>query len=410
MEPAHERRVLAALLFGNFVIGTGVLLPAGMLTELSSSFGVSIPIAGSLMLVSGIVVAIGAPLAAAFTSDVDRRLLLIVSMALYALCHALSAAAPSFAALLVIRFVLAIPAAIFTPQAAATVTALLPPERRSSAITMIFVGWSLAAVGGMPLGGYIAYAFGWHAAFMIVAALSVLAWLGVSMTVPKGVRIQPLNMASWGEVVKSEALMIVLLVTVLNGVGQFTFFTYLTPSLKASLAADATLVTLVLAWYGIFATVGNVLVTRLIGLYGASRTALGTILAMAGGIGLWGFMAGSTAGVFVAAALWGLGTFAANSVQQARLAGIAPHLTSASIALNTSAIYFGQAAGAAFGGGLINAGLMRDLPWAGASILLASVAVSIVAQTREGAKFTQYRRDQGLLDRQNLPISSRSNE
>src|SRR5260221_7618361 len=97
MEPAHERRVLAALLFGNFVIGTGVLLPAGMLTELSSSFSVSIPVAGSLMLVSGIVVAIGAPLAAAFTSGIDRRLLLIVSMALYALCHALSATAPSFA-------------------------------------------------------------------------------------------------------------------------------------------------------------------------------------------------------------------------------------------------------------------------------------------------------------------------
>src|SRR5260221_9672981 len=77
MEPAHERRVLAALLFGNFVIGTGVLLPAGMLTELSSSFSVSIPVAGSLMLVSGIVVAIGAPLAAAFNSGIHRRLLVI---------------------------------------------------------------------------------------------------------------------------------------------------------------------------------------------------------------------------------------------------------------------------------------------------------------------------------------------
>ena len=57
--------------------------------------------------------------------------------------------------------------------------------------------------------------------------------------------------------------------------------------------------------------------------------------------------------VLASATLWGLGTFAANSVQQARLAGIAPDLTSASIALNTSAIYFGQAAGAGIGGTLI---------------------------------------------------------
>jgi predicted MFS family arabinose efflux permease len=396
MSPAHERRVLAALLFGNFVIGTGVLLPAGMLTELSGSFGVSIPFAGSLMLVSGVVVAVGAPLAAAFASAIDRRLLLIISMALYALCHALSAAAPSFVALLVIRFALAIPAAIFTPQAAATVSALLPPERRSGAITMIFIGWSLATVGGMPLGGYVAHVFGWRVAFTIVAALSVLAWIGVAMTIPKGVRIQPLNLASWGEVLKSEALMTVLLVTVLNGTGQFTFFTYLAPALRASLTADVTLITLVLAWYGTVATFGNVLVTRFVGFYGAPRTAFWTLLSMTAGMALWGLVAGSAIGVFAAATLWGLGTFATNSVQQARLAGIAPHLTSASIALNTSAIYFGQAAGSAIGGGLIKTGFMPELPWAGAAILILAIVVSIVAQRWEGAKPAQSPTARGL--------------
>ena len=74
--------------------------------------------------------------------------------------------------------------------------------------------------------------------------------------------------------------------------------------------------------------------------------------------------------VLASATLWGLGTFAANSVQQARLAGIAPNLTSASIALNTSAIYFGQAAGAGIGGTLIQAGMMPELPLAATAILL----------------------------------------
>jgi predicted MFS family arabinose efflux permease len=246
---------------------------------------------------------------------------------------------------------------------------------------------------------------------MVVAALSVLACIAVAMTVPKGVRIQPLNLASWREVGKSAALMTVLLVTFLNGIGQFTFFTYLTPSLKASLAADATHVTLILAWYGIFATLGNVLVTRLISLYGASWTALCTILAMAAGIGLWGLMAGSTVGVFGAAALWGLGTFASNSVQQARLAGIAPHLTSASIALNTSAIYFGQAVGSATGGTLINAGFLPELPLAAVAILVAAVGTSIVAHRWEKAELAQSRMPQGLPETRRLPISpSKRNE
>jgi predicted MFS family arabinose efflux permease len=397
MTPAQERRALAALLFGNFVTGTGVLLPAGMLGELAHVFDVSIPTAGLLMLVSGVVVAIGAPLAAATTSALDRRWLLALAMAVYALCHAASALAPSFAVLLAIRFALAVPAAIFTPQAAATVGALLPPERRSRAITMIFVGWSLATVGGMPLGGYIAHTLGWRVAFLIVAALSAVAWLAVLMTVPKGVRIAPLNVASWREVGNSRALMTVLLVTVLNGTGQFTFFTYLAPSLKASLAADAGLVTIILAWYGAVATAGNLVVTRAVGGIGAARTALLTLVAMAVGMALWGIVAGSVWGVLAAASIWGLGTFATNSVQQARLAGIAPHLTSASIALNTSAIYFGQAAGSGIGGTLIKAGLMPELPLVGAAILLIAAGVSVVAETWE----TRYVREEsyGRADR-----------
>lgn len=383
MSPAQERRVLAALLFGNFVTGTGILLPAGMLGELAHGFDVSIPSAGLLLLVSGVVVALGAPLAAAFTSAVDRRWLLAASMLVYVACHAASALAPNFAVLLAIRLLLAIPAAIFTPQAAATVGALFPADRRAGAITLIFIGWSLATVGGMPLGGYVAHTLGWRVAFLIVAALSALALLGVWLTVPQGVKIAPLNGASWRRVLTSQALMTVLLVTVLNGTGQFTFFTYLAPSLKASLSDNAELLTLVLAWYGTVATLGNVLVTRAVGRLGAPRSALFALLVMSGGLAVWGAAAGSLSVVLAGATLWGLGTFAANSVQQARLAGIAPDLTSASIALNTSAIYFGQAAGAGIGGTLIQAGMMPELPLAASAILFTAAAVSIVAQQWE---------------------------
>jgi len=55
----------------------------------------------------------------------------------------------------------------------------------------------------------------------------------------------------------------------------------------------------------------------------------------------------------------------------------------ASIALNTSAIYFGQAAGAGIGGTLIYVGLMLELPFVAAAILLVAVAASLVAQQWE---------------------------
>jgi predicted MFS family arabinose efflux permease len=375
--------MLWALLFGNFVTGTGILLPAGMLSELATGLNVSVPAAGNLLLASGIVVALGAPLFAAFTNTIDRRRLLAFSMALYVVTHAAAALAPSFEFLMATRFAMAIAAAIFTPQAAATVGALLASERRSSAITMIFIGWSLATVGGMPLGGFVADTLGWRAAFWVVAAMSAVAAVAVWLTVPGNVRIAPLNATSWTQVLKSKALMTVLLVTVLNGTGQFTLFTYLNPSLKDSLGAGTALLTFVLAWYGISATFGNVLAARFVSRIGPARVVLLTLLAMAAGLAVWGACAGTLAVVLLASTIWGLGAFATNSVQQARLAGIAPELTSASIALNTSAIYFGQAAGSGIGGMLIGAGGMPYLPWVGAAILLAAASVSLAAQQFE---------------------------
>ena len=73
----------------------------------------------------------------------------------------------------------------------------------------------------------------------------------------------------------------------------------------------------------------------------------------------------------VMTAAWGLGGFATNSSQQARLATTAPLLTPASVAMNTSAIYLGQAAGALAGGLLIGHGMVE--------MVVTSVALYLIA-------------------------------
>jgi predicted MFS family arabinose efflux permease len=82
----------------------------------------------------------------------------------------------------------------------------------------------------------------------------------------------------------------------------------------------------------------------------------------------------------VVAVPWALACFATNSAQQARLVAIAPGLASGSIALNTSAMYAGQAIGAATGGWLIaNTGGMDLLHWAGFGALVLAIAGSMWA-------------------------------
>ena len=382
---SQQRRTIWALLLGNFVIGTGILLPAGMLTDLADAFSVTVPEAGMLMVASGIVVAIGAPLIAAFTSGIDRRAILSFSLLLYVAGHALAALTSSFEMLVATRVLIAVGAAIFTPQAAATLGALVPSDRRAGAITLVFVGWSLATVAGMPMGGWLAHTIGWAAAFMIMAVISAIALIAVWATVPPRVQIARLSGKSWRAVATNPALMLVLLVTILNGTGQFTLLTYLNPSLKASLEANPTEVALILAWFGVWATVGNITASRFVARIGPGQVVTVALIMICTALGLWGLGASTLPVVLGAAALWGLGTFSSNSVQQARLSAMAPELASASVALNTSAMYVGQGTAAALGGSLIKSGHMTALLLAGAAIVPAAATLSgFVLMWRKG--------------------------
>ncbi len=210
---AVPRGALPALFAGNFIIGTGILLPAGMLNDLSAGLGVSPATAGILMVAGGIVIGFGAPLFATLTSSIDRRLLLAGSLVYYALGHALSALAPEFWSLLVIRALMVISAGIFTPQAAATVGLLVPPEKRAGAVAFIFIGWSLASVAGLPTGSLIGAFLGWRLAYAVMAILAVLAAILVWRSLPKGLHVGRLSLKAWRDVFFDPVLVIILLVT-----------------------------------------------------------------------------------------------------------------------------------------------------------------------------------------------------
>ena len=76
-----------AFLFGNFVIGCGVMVVAGTLNDIARSFDVSVPLAGQLIAIAAAAMALGAPLAAGLVAGWDRRRLLAGSLVWYAVGH-----------------------------------------------------------------------------------------------------------------------------------------------------------------------------------------------------------------------------------------------------------------------------------------------------------------------------------
>lgn len=371
--------VLWALLLGNFVIGTGVLLPAGLLNQLSSELQVDVATAGLLLLVGGIVVGFGAPILATLTTRIDRRLVLALAMGLYTVGHLASAFTNSFWPLLIIRMLMISAAGIFSPQAAATVSLLLPVERRASAIAFIFIGWSVASVAGIPLGGLLGAWLGWRMVFVIMALLSALSGFAVWFTVQPGLYGKPLDFASWKTVFTSPALLCVLLVTLLSMSGQFTVFGYLAPILKQVTAATPTQISLAFAIAGLAGVAGNTIGSRMVQSVAVHRVIGMALFSLCTGFLIFGIMFGNYWGSMVGLALWGFGTFSSNSLQQSRLVGLAPALASATVALNTSAVYLGQAIGAGAGGALIKGGATVTSVWVGLAFLLSSLAASLYA-------------------------------
>ena len=378
------------MMAGNFAIGCGVMVVAGSLNDLAAALQVSTAVAGQLITAGAISMGLGAPLLAAALVRFDRRWLLTAALLWFAAGHALSALMPGYATLLPMRVLAVLGAAVFTPQAAAAINVLAPPAQRGRAITTVFLGWSLSSVLGMPLHSFIAETVGWRWAFALVAVLSTAAAWGVWRTVPEGVKPPTLSLASWGRVLTHPLLMGMVGVTLLSAAGQFTLFSYFAPYYRQVLGASAGEVSFLFFWFGAFGLLGNVLLSRWIDRLGAARCVHIAMVLMALSLATWPLtgpagsaaLLGGVAGMAAAVVPWALGCFSCNSAQQARLSQVSTAYAPALLALNTSAIYGGQAIGAAGGGALLAKSGFGALPWAGLAWMLLALGLSLWAVRR----------------------------
>jgi predicted MFS family arabinose efflux permease len=372
----HTERRFAptALMLGNFVTGCSVIAPAGMLSELSAGLGVSISYAGLLITFGAVVLCLGSPLTAWLTSRVERRTLLVATLAVFAVTNAASALAPDYISLLVIRLVMLAVGALYTPQAAGTAGLIVPIEKRGSTIAYIFLGWSLAAAVGLPLITFIASRYGFRAAYGGIGLIACVSFLLLAWRLPGGLLGEPVVLKTWGLVGRNKMILLLLLITTLQMSGQFVVFTFMGPLLAKLTGAGPDAVGLVFAIYGVFGFVGIAIATRIVDSWGPYKTSLLFTSLLLTGVSGWAFSAGHYPLMALSVAIWGLGFASTNSMQQVRLVTAAPALASASVSLNTSVLYIGQAVGSAIGGVLY----AHDQLHAAGFVAMAFVALALL--------------------------------
>jgi predicted MFS family arabinose efflux permease len=378
--PARSRLPDVTLLLGNVLTGIAIVAPSGMLSQLADGLHVGIYETGLLVTLGAVVLCLGSPLVAWATSHFDRRLLLSITVAVMALGHAASAFAPNYTTLLIIRLVMLAVAAIYTPQAASTIALIVGEKERASAISFVFIGWSMSIAAGLPLVTFLALHFGWQMTYgalaLFAAAILVLHLVGL----PSGLVGTPLRLSDWVTVAKNRTILLLLLITALWTSAQFMIFPFLGPLLQGLAASPPSVAASFFAIVGFGGFIGNVIATRIVTRIGAFKTSVIFVSSLMLGTVIWAGGAGSVVAMGVAVTFLGLGFAALNSMQQARLVATAPPLAAATIALNTSTLYVGQAVGSGLAGHLLARGAYYEIGY-GACVLMAA-AVAVVLYTR----------------------------
>ncbi|WP_158852745.1 MFS transporter [Saccharothrix deserti] len=369
---------LVALAIGAFGIGTTEFVIVGLLPDVATDLGVSIPAAGMLVTGYALSVVIGAPLMTAAGSRLPRKTVLLALMAVFVLGNVLCAVADDYALLMVGRAVAALCHGAFFGIGSVVATALVAPDRQAGAIALMFTGLTVANVLGVPMGTFIGQEYGWRATFWVVTALGVVGLVALATLVPRQPR--PVG-ALRGElaVFARPLVWLSLLTTTLGFAGVFASLTYLAPMMTEVAGFTPGAVSWLLVLFGVGTCIGTFLGGKAAdrSLMRTTCVALGLLSVV---LGLFTLTATAQLPAAVTVLLLGTAGFATVPALQMRVMRTAVGAPALASAANIAAFNLGNALGAWLGGLTIDAGLGYTAPnWVGSALAASGLAAAVIS-------------------------------
>lgn len=251
--------LIIVLMLCSFSVATAEFVVVGLLPQIASDTGVSIPVAGQLVTAYMLVVTVGGPAATVLTRRLPRRALLAATMALATAAAVGAAFVGSYGALLATRLGSALAQALFVAVASQVAMAAVPAERQTAAVARVFAGFALATVIGLPLGALVGQAYGWHATFVLVAVLCGIGLVGVLVFCPRIPAPASGGLARSVRGMATRPVLTGLSITLLVLTGFVAAFTYVVPMLTSISGFSPGWVSVALLGYGLGTIAGNVL-------------------------------------------------------------------------------------------------------------------------------------------------------
>jgi DHA1 family inner membrane transport protein len=373
---------LYALTAGAFGIGVTEFVIMGLLLQVSGDLGVSISAAGLLITGYALGVFAGAPLLTIATRRLPRKTTLIALMIIFTLGNLACALAPNYTTLMVARVVTALAHGTFFGVGSVVAAGLVAPDKRASAIALMFTGLTAATLVGVPFGAWLGESFGWRSTFWAVAAIGVFAAAVLTAFVPRAQQpVEAGPLADELAVLRRPQVLLGLLMTVLGFGGVFAVFTYIQPILTQVTGFPISAVSPILLVFG-----GGLVAGNFLGGKAADRALnpalFGTLIALTVVMLAMTFALESKVAAVVFTGLLGAAAFATVAPLQLRLmeaAGGAGQTLASS--LNIAAFNLGNAVGAWLGGAVIDHGPgLAAVTWIGALMPAAALLTAVLSQ------------------------------
>lgn len=374
MKPVGAMPFIVIGLFGLYTLEFGVV---GILPALIEHFGVTVSEAGRLTGLFALTVAVLGPGLVLISSRLARKTALVGSLAMFALCSLLSAFAHNFVWLLVLRIVAALFHPMFYATALATTISLFSAGRTGRAVSHAAIGTTLGLVIGVPMMSAIGSAVSYQASFLFCAGVSLVAGLGLLITLPAGPANKPPSFGEQLSILCKPALWLNIAAVILIFTALFSVYSYAAEYLKRQVGLSDAHISLTLVLFGIGGVTGNLLIGRLLDAHLVKTMlllplALGTVYLI-----LFGFARDWMPSIGLIAVLWG-GTHACGLVaSQMWLRSVSHEAHDFASSLYLTAANAGVMSGSLAAGAAIARAGMPGVVWCG--LAFCGLAVLVIA-------------------------------
>ena len=220
------------LIASSFMLGMSEFIMVGILPDIAVGLKVSEVTVGNLVSLFAFVYAPVTPLGSALSARFPRFATHMTLIGVFLAGNLLCAFAPNYAVLMAGRILIALVSGTLVAIAMTYAPDVTTDTFRTKFIAWVFSGFSIASVVGVPVGTWVANAFGWRWAFHLVNALTVVLIIGMVAVLPRNSHAAKIGFLSQFRLFFDRRIQLGVLDVVCGAAASYVFYTYLTPIMR----------------------------------------------------------------------------------------------------------------------------------------------------------------------------------